>query len=166
MKKNPGHRFIPSWALPEYIFIPGVNPHPKKEGGHMEGKVDPMSLPLDVNHPDESEFLRYALDLFNYEYYWESHVYFEALWNAHGRQGSVADLLKGMIKLGAAGVKLKINQRPSALDHFLRAKELFLLVEINEGAIFLGFDLKEMIREIDSALEIDSPRLIIQPVWK
>lgn len=163
---NEPDRLIPSWPLPEYVFIPGVNPHPKKEGGHMEGQDDPMALPLDVNHPEESKFLRYALDLFNYEYYWESHVYFEALWNAHARRGSVADFLKAMIKLGAAGVKLKINQRASALDHFLRAKELFLLVEINEGTLFLGFNLKEIIREIDLVLEADTPRLIIQPVWK
>lgn len=132
----------------------------------MEGQAEPVAQPLDVNHPEKSEFLRIALDLFNFEYYWESHVYFEALWNAHGRQGSVADFFKAMIKLGAAGVKLKINQRASALDHFLRAKELFLLVEINEGALFLGFEIKEIIREIDLALEADSPRLIIHPVWK
>lgn len=132
----------------------------------MEGQAEPIAQPIDVNHPEESEFLRYGIDLFNFEYYWESHVYFEALWNAHGRQGNVANLFKAMIKLGAAGVKLKLDQRPSALDHFLRAKELFLLVEINEGRLFLGFDLKEIIREIDLALKADAPKLIIQPVWK
>src|SRR5689334_15901904 len=96
------HRFIPTWPFPSYIFIPGVNPHPKKTGGHSHGEPEPKSEPLDLQKPQDSQFLRFSLDLYNYGYFWESHVYFEALWNAHGRQGSVADFLKGMIKLSAA----------------------------------------------------------------
>ena len=134
-------RLIPSLPFPSYIFIPGVNAHPKKEGGHMEGQLDPVSEIIDLNHPEDSKFLRYSLDLYNHGYFWESHVYFEAIWNAHGRVGSVADFLKGMIKLGAAGVKLQINQANNARLHFLRAKELFESVMKAEGSTFLGFNL-------------------------
>jgi len=45
------------------------------------------------------------IDLFNGGYYWESHVALESLWIACGRKGIVADFLKGLIKLAAAGVK-------------------------------------------------------------
>jgi hypothetical protein len=135
------HRLIPSWPFPSYIFIPGENPHPKKSGGHMEGQGDPKTEPLDLIHPEKSEFFKFALDLLNYGYYWESHVYFEALWNAHGRTGEVADLLKAFIKLGAAGVKLQIKQPERAREHLERARELFESVRVRSSDRFLGFDL-------------------------
>ena len=159
-------RLIPNWPFPPYIFVPGENPHPKKSGGHMEGQGDPVAKPLDVLHPEQSEFLRYSLDLYNAEYFWESHVYLEALWNAHGRVGSTADFLKGLIKLGAAGVKVKINQRTSAVDHFLRAKELLTEVREKEGRLFLGFDLVKIIESLDNAIESEELSLQIYPDWE
>ncbi|WP_408095748.1 DUF309 domain-containing protein [Peredibacter sp. HCB2-198] len=158
-------RLIPDWPFPHYIFVPGENPHPKKSGGHMEGQGDPIAKPLDLHHPEQSEFLRYSLDLFNAEYYWESHVYLEALWNAHGRVGNVADFLKGLIKLGAAGVKVKINQKVSATDHFLRAKELFFHVMQAEGKNYLGFDLEKLNQDIDLAMSSENMKLTIYPSW-
>jgi len=142
-------RYIPSWTLPSYIFIPGVNPHPKKFGGHMEGLPDPVADQIDIHSPQDNKFFRYALDLYNHGYYWESHVYFEALWNAHGRTGSVADLLKGMIKLGAAGVKILIHQVEAAQGHHMRARELFEEVMKQEGEVFLGMNLRKLIKQIE-----------------
>ena len=46
----------------------------------------------------------YAIDLFNFGFYWESHVYLEELWNQAKRVGENADFFKMLIKLGAAGV--------------------------------------------------------------
>ena len=158
-------RFIPSWPFPAYVFKPGENPHPKKSGGHMEGLGDPVAKPLDIKHPEHSEFLRFSLDLYNHKYFWESHVYFEALWNAHGRVGSVADFMKGMIKLGAAGVKMAIDQKVSAEGHFMRAKELFESVIASEGSVFLGFDLKQISKDIDQAIATKSMDVKVYPLW-
>lgn len=132
----------------------------------MEGQKDPIAPPIDLEHPEANSFLRYALDLFNYEYFWESHVYFEALWNTHGREGSVSDFLKGMIKLGAAGVKTKVEQLTHAREHFLRAKELFTSVKEAEGVNYLGFDLNALISQIDAVLSGDKKELIIYPLWE
>ncbi len=110
----------------------------------MEGQGDPVALPIDPLHPEKSRFFCYGLDLYNHGYYWESHVYFESLWNAHGRKGSVADFLKGLIKLGAAGVKLKVGQPTAAAGHFDRARELFTEVRKKDGDEFLGMDLKQL----------------------
>lgn len=158
-------RLIPEMPFPPYVFIPGENPHPKKTGGHMEGEKDPVAEIIRRDHPEANAFFRFAIDLYNYGYCWESHVYFEALWNAHGRQGSEADFLKGMIKLGAAGVKLQIKQTASAKDHFLRAQELFSSVKANEGKAFLGFDLDELIQHIDEALSSTGKQLQLIPRW-
>ncbi|WPU66761.1 DUF309 domain-containing protein [Peredibacter starrii] len=159
-------RLIPDWPFPPYIFVPGENPHPKKSGGHMEGQGDPVARPIDLDHPEQSEFLRYSLDLYNAQYFWESHVYLEALWNAHGRVGSVADFLKGLIKLGAAGVKVKINQKASAIDHLLRAKELLSMVMEKEGSLFLGFNLEKIIDLIDNSIDSKELSLKVYPEWK
>ena len=116
----------------------------------MHGQSEPVAEAIDLAHPQDSEFLNHSLNLYNQGYYWESHVYFEALWNAHKRSGSVADFLKAMIKLGAAGVKLQIDQAENAKVHILRAHELFTSVMKAEGTHFLDFDLSEIIRNLDS----------------
>jgi hypothetical protein len=159
-------RYHPEKSFPDYIFVPGKNPHPKKSGGHMEGEAEPVAPALDELKPGESEFLRYSLDLFNHGYFWESHVYFEALWNAHGREGNVADFLKGMIKLAAAGVKLAIDQREHARGHYERAAELFQKVMTEEGPYFLGFHLESLLQNITRTLAHDLSSFEVHPSWE
>lgn len=148
--------------FPPYVFIPGKNPHPKKAGGHMEGMGDPIVPPLDTDHPEKDQTLRFSLDLYNHGYFWESHVYFEALWNAHGRVGPVADFLKAMIKLGAAGVKNQLGEKKNARDHFERALELLQSLEVDT---FLGFDILEIETLIEESIE-DGKNPQILPTWK
>lgn len=157
-------RYLPTWDFPAYVFTPGENPHPKKEGGHMFGEAEPISPQINLKAPKSSDHLLYALDLYNYGYYWESHVYFEALWNAHHRIGPVADFLKGLIKLGAAGVKINLGQISSAKDHFLRAQELINSVKDTEGDQLLGFDLQEILKQIKITLDSNLSRQNAKPL--
>lgn len=163
MKKR---RYLPLRDFPRYLFIPGKNPHPKKAGGHMEGEEDPKCAPINTLAPETCEFLRYSLDLYNHGYFWEAHVYMEALWNAHEREGSVADFLKALIKLSAAGVKININQNEHAEDHFKRAKELLETVIQKEGPVFLGFNLESIIFQIDQGLRSEIVFFEIHPDWE
>ena len=57
-----------------------------------------------------------GIALFNAGYYWEAHEAWEGLWHAHGRDGPTADVLKGLIKLAAAGVKVR-EGRPHGVAH-------------------------------------------------
>ena len=132
----------------------------------MEGQDDPVAPAVDGLKPEESEFLRYSLDLFNHGYFWESHVYFEALWNTHGREGNVADFFKGMIKLAAAGVKLTIGQKESAKGHYERAAELFQKVMSEEGPDFLGFSLETLMENIARTLSGDLSIFEVHPAWE
>lgn len=131
----------------------------------MEGQSDPVAEKIDVAHPERSDYLRYSIDLLNFGYFWESHVFFEALWNAHGRIGSTANFLKGMIKIGAAGVKINIDQKVSAQGHFLRAKELFEIVMQSEGKHYLGFDLQHLIDECTRLSDAVSKDFHFLPEW-
>lgn len=119
--------------FPPYAYLPGKqHPHPLKAGGHMEETGEPRNVPpMDPQNPSSSEAFLYAVDLFNHRYYWEAHVWWEALWNgAKAKRQSrretdfLADFLKGLIKLAAAGVKFQLGQERAARGHCDRAVEL------------------------------------------
>lgn len=171
MKSNE-KRYLPHWPLPPYAFVPGKNPHPLKPDGHMYSSGEPSTVALSEKSPQECEFLRYSLDLFNYEYFWESHVYLEALWNAHHRKGPVADFFKAIIKLSAAGVKVKLNQINAAIGHLDRALELLNDVKKLKNDLFLGFslekletDIKEQINIISNQDSINTLVIKLHPRW-
>jgi predicted metal-dependent hydrolase len=66
-----------------------------------------------------------GLDLFNHGDYWEAHEAWEAVWHVAGRQGPTAALLKGLIKLAAAGVKTRAGSWSGRRRHCRRAVDLF-----------------------------------------
>ncbi len=125
------------YSLPAYTHIPGVTPHPLRDpAGHSYGMhvaewsststEQPVLTWNDVpGHPD----FRWAVTLFNAGYYWESHEAWESLWHAAGRTGEIADCLKGLIKLAAAGVKLREHNVTGFARHTMRALELFQQVQ-------------------------------------
>lgn len=119
-------RYAPGQPLPPYAFVPGHNPHPKRDPqGHMHGVPEPTPPPMDPDDPMASEAFLFGVDLFNRGFYWESHVWWEGLWHAHGRRGDMADLLKGLIRLAAAGVKAKGGKATGLREHALAAAGLF-----------------------------------------
>jgi predicted metal-dependent hydrolase len=69
-------------------------------------------------------FLR-GVDLFNHGFYWEAHEAWEGLWHACGRKGAMADFLKGLIQLAAAGVKHREGIPQGVTNHAQRAAELW-----------------------------------------
>jgi len=119
-------RLAPERALPPYAFVPGRSPHPVSDpAGHSHGQTPEKPPPLDPARWGESPTYRYGFDLFNHGYYWEAHEAWESLWHAAGRRGPVATLLKGLIKLAAAGVKIRQGRADGARTHAARARELF-----------------------------------------
>ena len=134
----------PDDPLPSYTYVPGGPwPHPiSGEGGHLadrpwEGRVPPIRGDGWSSSPT---YLRGVL-LFNAGYYWEAHEAWEALWHAHDRAGPTADVLKGLIKLAAAGVKVRQGQPRGVSTHARRAAELFESVARGGVPRRLGLDL-------------------------
>lgn len=151
-------RYSPSIDFPPYSFLPGVNTHPTMKGGHMYGKREPVSLPIDLLAPEKCEFLRYALDLYNHKFYWEAHVYLEALWNAHNRKGEAADFFRALIMFAAAGVKRELGNPVSEAKLLKSACSLLRTVVEIKGDIYLGFELSKLLKN-DFPLEI-------HPTWR
>jgi len=118
--------------LPPYGFVPGHRPHPTQHpDGHSYGAHPAIPAALDPRKWDESRTYLRAFQLFDHGYYWEAHEAWEQLWIAAGRQGPVGALLKGLIKLAAAGVKVRQgvhHQVPlfgaRAAAHFRQAHQL------------------------------------------
>jgi len=119
-------RYCPDRALPPYSYVTGLSPHPtRNERGHSFGHQAEPPSPLDDATCGTNPTYLYGLDLFNHGYYWEAHEAWESLWHAAGRTGPVADFLKGLIKLAAAGVKAREGRSAGVRQHAQRAAALF-----------------------------------------
>jgi len=159
-------RFEPDRPFPTYAYLPGIHIHPNKPGGHSHKEEDPLIKHIDPATIQNNSDFRYALDLLNYGYYWESHVLFEAMWNAHHRKGSLADFFKALIKIAAGAIKDEMNQREAASGHFKRSLELITAIKSTEGDQFLGFSLTEMEKHLEEAILINSHNIIpLYPEW-
>ena len=114
---------------PRYAYVPGHHPHPVRDPrGHAYGHDEPSLPPITATELNDSPVFQAGVELFNRGYYWEAHEAWERLWHAAGRQGSLADLLKALIKLAAAGVKAREGNAAGVTRHAARAAELLAAV--------------------------------------
>jgi uncharacterized protein len=129
--------------FPPYAFVPGGPwPHPTgSPEGHSAGQAHTRVLPIVGDDWTGSRAYCRGIALFNAGYYWEAHEAWEGLWHAHGRQGPTADLVKALIKLAAAGVKVRQRQRHGIVTHARRAAALFASVRERGDRERLGLDL-------------------------
>jgi hypothetical protein len=135
-------------SLPPYSFVPGRNPHPVRDPrGHRYGEEE-LHVTFSADQWAACEDYLFAIDLFNAGFYWESHEYFEAVWHACQRTGNEADLMKGLIKLAAAGVKVRQNQPAGVHRHVARGRTLFAQVALDRPWL-LGLGLNDLVRACD-----------------
>lgn len=145
-------RYRPDEGFPAYAHVPGRSPHPISDprGHSYRRESAAVSVPGECEAVASPSLLRGA-DLFNHGYYWEAHEVWEALWLACGRSGTVADFVKGLIKLAAAGVKAREGRPAGVRRHAQRAGELFRTTAHATGAAtFLGLDLQGLIAAADN----------------
>jgi hypothetical protein len=143
-------RYAAEISFPPYAFVPGTHPHPTSDlDGHSFGMPGSNPDRIDPENPQRSRDYLAAIDLFNAGFYWEAHETWEGLWVASGKTGIVADFLKGLIKLAAAGVKARAGRLVGVQRHARRAHELFQSVRAAQPATqteFCGLSLEELIR--------------------
>jgi hypothetical protein len=133
--------------LPSYTYVPGGPwPHPNRA---KDGETNDPREGHDVVAPPacmaaSPRFLR-GVALFDAGYYWEAHEAWEYLWHAAGRRGATADVLRGLIKLAAAGIKVRERREPGVRTHSRRAAECFASARRQGGNLQLGLDLDQWI---------------------
>jgi len=159
-------RYTPQRPFPRYAYVPSRQPHPVTDPqGHSFGISSEPAAPLDPSQPHDSEEFLFAIDLFNAGYYWEAHESWERLWLAAGRAGPVAALLKGLIKLAAAGVKSREGNLAGVRRHAIRAAELLSLSEddrLKLQGLFESIDGLKLLSEIRAFA--DQPTVDTTPV--
>ncbi|HUE73882.1 MAG TPA: DUF309 domain-containing protein [Pirellulaceae bacterium] len=168
-------RLCPDRPLPPYSYVPGKFPHPiSDERGHSYGHVEPPCQMPTNDDWQQCESYLWGFDLFNHGYYWEAHETWEAVWHACGRTGTLADLLKGLIKLAAAGVKAREGSADGVLRHLSRGAELLDGVDraIEPARTLLGIEplaLARVARELREKSEelvntSDEPVVVVMPM--
>ncbi len=151
-------------AFPPYSYVPGHTPHPVSDpAGHLFGQPHQSAKPLQPENWQASAEYRYGADLFNHGFYWEAHEAWESLWHAVGRKGRVAEFLKGLIKLAAAGVKAREGNPRGVRRHAVRAKVLLSGDSKYESVEeFCGLNLEQLLAMTDTlshtAESYDRPR--------
>ena len=150
LRRRAPSRLVPEEPFPPYAFVPGKSPHPTRSPkGHSYGKLPAPCPALDPSRWQDCSLYLRGIDLFNHGYYWEAHEAWESLWQAAGRRGVVADLLKGLIALAAAGVKAREGRAAGVRQHAQRAQSIFSGIS-TQGSI-MGLDLAEL-RGVSEAL--------------
>ena len=149
-------RLAPELPLPPYAYARGKHPHPTRDrAGHsffltFSGGTRPkFRIDLDPDRWEDCRPYLYGIDLLNRGYYWEAHEAWEGLWHACGRSGRMADFLKGLIALAAAGVKLREGRERGVRQHAARAQALFDQMTRGLGGAethYLGFAPKVLAR--------------------
>jgi uncharacterized protein len=128
-------RLLPTAELPSYTYIPGTEtPHPIRDPrGHSHNRRGRVARPLVPENWAENRNYLLALDYFNHGYYWEAHEEWERLWRVSGPDSTVGRFLKGLVKLSAAGVKVRERSIHGVRRHAASAGEVFADVAAEAG---------------------------------
>ena len=149
--------------LPRYRHIPGMTPHPiSDKKGHSYGKRRKKIIRLTEKDWYNNEQYLYAIDFFNFKYYWETHEVLEDLWKLE--EDSILKLfLQGLIQISAA--YLKWIQGLEEGRKKLSFKGLNKLEQVRiSHTIFCGINLSRFIDEHKSFLKTDIHSTSIPPV--
>ena len=145
---NIGAMRYSSQEFPPYRYVPGLHPHPSNSPeGHSYGEEDEEHGKWDSElWKDNPEYL-FGIDLYNYHYYWEAHEAREGVWIAAVRNSSEHRFLQGLIKCGAA--LLKIRMAKYEIQDLIGARNLSKsgISLLSQAGIdnFMGIDIPKFI---------------------
>jgi uncharacterized protein len=130
MKQIASQRFVrllPTTELPRYTHIPGSGtPHPYRDPqGHSYNRKPSAPKPLIEEYWAENRSYLMALDYFNLGFYWEANDEWDRLWRASNPESLVGRFLKGLVKLAAAGIKVREDSIHGVRRHAASAGEVF-----------------------------------------
>ena len=110
--------------FPNYRFIPGQTPHPRRHPqGHFFGVQEPRPPAFEEDGWSASTDYLYAIDLYNFGYWWESHEVFEGLWHASRHNPNAGNFFQALIQLAAANLKHLLGRELAVKNLTLRGIE-------------------------------------------
>jgi predicted metal-dependent hydrolase len=145
-------RLLPEVPSPSYSYATRRFPHPTRDPrGHSYRRPEDTVAPPDPDRWRQCRLYLRGIDLFNFGYYWEAHEAWETLWHAAGRNGILADFLKGLIALAAVGVKAREDRARGVRQHTARARALFTGVQDRlpgEQREFMGLQIPAVLQAL------------------
>ncbi|QDU62668.1 hypothetical protein Pan216_35350 [Planctomycetes bacterium Pan216] len=142
---TPPPRYFPERELPPYTYVSGYTPHPIRDPrGHLFGRPESPVLFDEERWQTSAEYL-YGIDLFNHGFYWESHEEWEGIWRQLPNERPAHTFFKGLIKLSAAGVKVREGRPEGVRRHARRSRELFERMSKmlpGDSAYYLGLNME------------------------
>jgi hypothetical protein len=155
---NSAPRLLPNEPFPDYAYVPGRFPHPTSDpAGHSYGIEPPIPTNPEPERWQECRPYLRGIDLFNNGFFWEAHVAWESLWMACERKGLIADFLKGLIHLAAAGVKALEGVPGGVKSHSGRGAQLWRETAL-EADEFMGFRISSLIEVAEEIRRAGWPR--------
>jgi hypothetical protein len=129
-------RLLPAVDVPRYTYTPGTEtPHPIRDPrGHSHNRKGRSPKPLIAERWADNRTYLMAIDLFNLGYYWEAHEEWERLWRVSGPDSTVGRFLKGLVKLSAAGMKVRESSIHGVRRHAASAGEVFADIAAETGS--------------------------------
>jgi len=120
-------RLLPNSPLPRYTHVPGSGtPHPYRDPrGHSYNQRPMNPKPLQPERWAENRSYLLGLDFFNLGFYWEAHDEWDRLWRSTGADSLVGRFLKGLVKMAAAGIKVREESIHGVRRHAASAGEVF-----------------------------------------
>ena len=143
---NFGEYRYSSKDFPSYRYVPGMHPHPTNSPeGHSYGSDDEEHEKWDSDLWGGNEDYLFGIDLYNYHFYWEAHEAWEGLWIASVRDSREHRFIQGLIKCGAA--LLKIRMATYQIQDLVGARNLsksgmFLLSQVGQDD-FMGLNIPD-----------------------
>jgi len=154
-----------NFPFPSNRYIPGQGMHPRKSpyGSHIP-ELPTSSIKFGAKTWRDSFRYLYAIDLFNYGYWWEAHEVLEDLWIVTGKETLTGRFIQGLIQICAALLK----ETQSIHSGALRLAEKGLSKILLRPDVFLGLDVTRFRDCVESFLsgESSSPPIIVLSVEK
>jgi hypothetical protein len=139
------HRYT-SFRFPAFIYIPKQTTKPNVD--HIPN-FNESGIAFSSQTWKESKTFLYAIDLFNYRYYWEVHEVFEKLWFITGKKSPEGIFIQGLIQLSVALLK-KAQSNPVGV---FRLAEKAIPKILSQKGIYLGIEVEKLVDEFKSLTE-------------
>ncbi len=153
-------RLLPTAELPRYTHVPGSGtPHPYRDPrGHSFNRKPSPSKPLVDEFWAENRSYLNGLDYFNLGFYWEAHDEWERLHKLTGPDCIPGRFLKGLVKMAAAGMKVREESIHGVRRHAASAGEVFADVAAESDVDrYCGLDFTMLQFAADRAAQLAYP---------
>jgi hypothetical protein len=138
-------------ALPARAHVPGTGSAPDR--APLEAAKRLVRAPVEAAEWESDVAYRYGAKLYVEGFFWEAHEVWEAVWKASRPNGVERRLLRGLIQLANAALKVRMGRARAALRLLREADGV--LGEVGAGTV-MGVavaPLRAAVRELAAALE-------------